>query len=276
VQNSLLNVGLKEIQTDAFLPLLGKYQATGSQGRYLHWNDFQWRVEKGDPALAAWLATKLARKAIAKNLSLLQAEGDRNFNYCVPDSLFAQLHRIDQLTGGGREINDGEVFSNQNKNRYLVKSLIQEEAITSSQLEGASTTREVAKEMLEKNLSPKDKSQQMILNNYRLMKKAVEKKDEKLSIEFILELHHIATQDAIENKAVPGEIREDNNIFIADLYGESIFGVAESKYECQFCTYPKVSLSLGFKNPIKEDSYFKSATPHFPSSRLGNYYNKIK
>ena len=214
---------LKEIQTDAFLALLGKYQATDSQGRYLHWNDFQWRVEKGDPALAAWVATKLARKAIAKNLPLLQADGDRNFNYCVPDSLFAQLHRIDQLTGGGREINDGEVFSNQDKNRYLVKSLIQEEAITSSQLEGASTTREVAKEMLEKNLSPKDKSQQMILNNYRLMKKAVEKKDEKLSIEFILELHHIATQDAIENKAVPGQIREDNNIFIADLYGETIF-----------------------------------------------------
>jgi Fic family protein len=214
---------LKEIQTDAFLSLLGKYQPTDSQGRYLHWNDFQWRVEKGDPPLAAWVATKFARKAIAKNLPLLQADGDRYFNYCVPDSLFSQLHRIDQLTGGGQQISGGEVLSSQDKYRYLVKSLMQEEAITSSQLEGASTTREVAKEMLEKNLSPKDKSQQMILNNYRLMKKAVEKKDEKLSIEFILELHQLAIQDAIENKAVPGEIREDNNIFIADLYGETIF-----------------------------------------------------
>ncbi len=26
-------------------------------------------------------------------------------------------------------------------------------------------------------------------------------------------------------------------------------------------SYPKVSLSLGFKNPTKEDSYLKSATP---------------
>ena len=163
--------------SDVFLPLTEKYRATDSQGGYWHWNDFQWRVEKGDPESVAWFATKLARKGIAKNLSLLQADGDRNFNYCVPDSLFAQLHRIDQLTGGGREISDGEVLSSQDKNRYLVKSLMQEEAITSSQLEGASTTREVAKEMLEKNLSPKDKSQQMILNNYRLMKKAVEKKE---------------------------------------------------------------------------------------------------
>ena len=28
-------------------------------------------------------------------------------------------------------------------------------------------------------------------------------------------------------------------------------------------SYPKVSLSLGFKNPTKEDSYLKSATPTF-------------
>ncbi|MFM7437514.1 MAG: response regulator [Snowella sp.] len=45
-------------------------------------------------------------------------------------------------------------------------------------------------------------------------------------------------------------------------------GVAESNYECQFCTYSRVSLSLGFKNFAKEDSYLKSATPEFvPSPR---------
>jgi len=38
-------------------------------------------------------------------------------------------------------------------------------------------------------------------------------------------------------------------------------GVAESRYEWQSCTHPKVSLGLGFKNPTKEDSYLKSATP---------------
>lgn len=42
-------------------------------------------------------------------------------------------------------------------------------------------------------------------------------------------------------------------------------GVAEARYECKLCTYLKVSLSLGFKNLIKEDSYPKSATPWRPS-----------
>jgi Fic family protein len=104
-----------------------------------------------------------------------------------------------------------------------------EEAITSSQLEGASTTREVAQEMLKKSIAPKDKSQQMIFNNYQLMKKAIERRNEELSIEFILELHRIATYKAIDNEAVSGQLRQDNNIVVADLYGENIFYPPESE-----------------------------------------------
>lgn len=172
--------------------------------------------------MAAWVATKFSRKSIIKTLPL-QADKDIYFSYCVPNSLFAQLHAIDTKSGGGQKMSDSNFLSSSAKNHYLVKSLIQEEAITSSQLEGASTTREVAKEMLKQNLPPKDKSQKMILNNYRLMQKAIEKKDEELSIELILELHRIATYDAIENQAIPGELRNSNNIFVSDLYDQNTF-----------------------------------------------------
>jgi Fic family protein len=213
---------IKEIKPETF-SLMGKYQITNSQGKYLHWDEFKWRVEKGDEEVAAWTATKLARKGIAKDLVNLQAERDRNFSYCVPNSLSAKLHSIDRMTGGGRKISDGLLMSTDDKSRYLVKSLMMEEAITSAQLEGASTTREIAKEMLQKGLQPKDKSQQMILNNYLLMKKALEKKDEDLSVEFILELHEIATHRAIENNAVAGELRQHDNIVITNLYNENPF-----------------------------------------------------
>jgi Fic family protein len=213
---------IKDVKPETFL-LMCKYQVTNSQGKYLHWNEFKWRVEKGDEELAAWTATKLSRKAIAKNLVNLQAEGDRYFSYCIPNSLFANLHLLDRMTGGGHKISDSLSMSTDDKNRYLVKSLMIEEAITSAQLEGASTTREIAKEMLQKGLQPKDKSQQMILNNYLLMKKALEKKDEDLSIDFILELHEIATYQAIENNAATGELRQHDNIVITNLYNDNPF-----------------------------------------------------
>lgn len=213
---------IREIKPETF-SLMGKYQTTDSKGKYLHWDEFKWRVEKGDNEVAAWTVTKLARKGIAKNLVTLQAERDRYFSYCVPNSLSAKLHSIDRMTGGGRQINDGLLISTDEKNKYLVKSLMMEEAITSAQLEGASTTREIAKEMLQKGLQPTDKSQQMILNNYLLMKKVLEKKDEDLSIEFLLELHRIATHQAIENNAVAGELRQHDNIVITNLYNENPF-----------------------------------------------------
>jgi Fic family protein len=46
-----------------------------------------------------------------------------------------------------------------------------EEAITSSQLEGAATTREVAKEMIREGRQPRDRSERMILNNYLTMQR---------------------------------------------------------------------------------------------------------
>jgi len=53
-------------------------------------------------------------------------------------------------------------------NNLLINALI-EEAISSSQLEGAATTRKVAKEMLRQKREPKNRSERMIVNNYRAM-----------------------------------------------------------------------------------------------------------
>ena len=203
-------------------PYMIKHKVIDDKGRYLHWDKFQWHVGKSLNPELAWIATKFSRMGIARKLPKLTAyKGHERFSYCIPDSLSAQLHYIDKVTGGGHGINDSSFISTQGKKRYLVKSLMMEEAITSSQLEGASTTRKVAKEMLETARKPTDKSEQMIFNNYRLMQKAVERKDEALSLELILELHEIATRNAIDNDAVPGEFRTDDNITVTNLYNET-------------------------------------------------------
>jgi Fic family protein len=208
-----VNELLRQLPSSEWLPLMDKYKVTDTNGDYLHWDKFKWRVEKGDNEQAAWLATKLARKSVAKIIpELYGKDKTERFHYSVPDSLYAKLHYIDKITGGGHTLGDAGFVSGQEKDRYLVKSLMMEEAITSSQLEGAATTRKVAKEMLISNRPPQDKSEQMILNNYLLMKKVFEKKDEVLTVDLLLELHKIATYNAIDNNAVPGELRTTNDI----------------------------------------------------------------
>jgi hypothetical protein len=150
---------MESINPATYGALISKYGPTDAKGRYLHWNEFKWRVEPGDDEKIAWLATKISRQVIAEPLAALHATGDRTFTYCVPTSLNTQLHHIDKMTGGGHSIGSLSFGSANFNNRYLVKILMMEEAITSSQLEGASTTRKVAEEMLRNNLKPQDKSQ---------------------------------------------------------------------------------------------------------------------
>ena len=141
---------IKHSNSENWFNLIDKYKAIDTKGRYLHWDQFQWRVDKGDDINLAWFATKISRRAIAKKLPLLQAKNELCFSYCIPDSLLAQLQNIDAITGGGHSLSNSTftVSSQAEKDRYLVKNLMMEEAITSSQLEGASTTRKMVSSLV--------------------------------------------------------------------------------------------------------------------------------
>jgi len=244
-----LDVLLAELSLADVFSLMPKYGAIDVKGCYLHWDKFQWRVDKGDDAQAAWAAVKLSRQSISKYVNKLNATDNTMFKYCVPDSLHAQLHQIDKLTGGGHAGGDASFFSAGERDQYLVKNLMMEEAITSSQLEGASTTRKVAKEMLQSKRAPQNKSEQMIFNNFLLMKKSLEKKDEELSIDLILELHRIATFEAIDNDAVPGELRDHNDINVTDMYNE----IAHEP-PCHTTVKERLTLLCDFANACNDSS----------------------
>jgi Fic family protein len=82
-----------------------------------------------------------------------------------------------------------------------------EEAIASSQLEGASTTRRVAKEMLRTGRGPRDISERMILNNYRAIMRVGTLRDEPLTPERVLELHRIVTDGTLEDPDSGGRLQ---------------------------------------------------------------------
>ena len=116
-----------------------------------------------------WLGVSLSRQAISRPLPPTDAHGAA-FRFGNVDPIQEMLHRIDQQAGG-QFLADDLVTDPRSSDRYLVSSLI-EEAITSSQLEGASTTRRVAKDLLRAGRPPRDRSEQMILNNFIAMQTA--------------------------------------------------------------------------------------------------------
>jgi len=106
------------------------YKSLDEKGKYLYWDKFKWRVKEGDDPEKAWWATKFARLQKQKTISLVD-KNNKNFNFCIPDNLEAKLFKISSSIQ--QEMNSSDMI----KNKYLISSLIMEEAISSSQLEGA-------------------------------------------------------------------------------------------------------------------------------------------
>lgn len=143
----------------------------------------------------------------------LRSECGSPFFLYTTDFCDAVIHAIEQVTSrlGGAAASSPHYRDNA---KYLVDALMMEEAISSAQLEGASTTRKIAKDMLAKERAPQDDDERMILNNYQLMKHAKYNKDESLSVALICEFQSIATAGVDEEEAHPGHLREDDDIFV--------------------------------------------------------------
>jgi len=206
---------------DELISCLGTQKPIDEKGRYLHWDEVRRRKDQYPKPELAWFAIKSARRTISKDISLKDVAGEP-FSFCIPDSLQCLLHQIDKMAAGNISAVDTDILSEGAQRRYLVRSLIMEEAITSAQLEGAATTRKVAKEMLKTDRTPQNKSERMIVNSYRMMRAAVEAIDRPLSPELILELHEIATDGAIDNDAEPGAFRETDDV-VVKFDGETVF-----------------------------------------------------
>jgi len=188
-----------------------------ASARYRHWDKLRHRPPpSGLSHREWWLALKLARTPHYRRIALRSADG-RPFQYTVFDPISEFLHDIDLRTGGSIGMPD-PITNPETKARYIVNSLVAE-AITSSQLEGAATTRRVAKEMIRTGRPPRDDGERMILNNYSAMQMIVTHRDRPLTPETILNLHRIVTQSALDDPADAGRLRRpDQRVEVADQY----------------------------------------------------------
>jgi Fic family protein len=160
-----------------------------------------------------WLKIKFERRSGLRPLPLLDDDegspvfsGGKPFVYGLPDSVLRSLHRIDQRCAGEVAMDEVVTSDAQARERYLVNSLT-EEAIRSSQLEGATTSRQTAKELLRSGREPRDRSERMILNNYRALQYMRGELGDTLTPEGVLELHRILTEGTLDDPNAAGRLQ---------------------------------------------------------------------
>jgi len=191
------------------------------EGRYLHWDEIRRRSPPdGISHERWWTGIKLARRGLLKPLPLVDKH-DRPMQFGMPDPVLHTLHAIDRQAAGQIAMPE-QIVSGNDRDRYLVSSLI-EEAITSSQLEGAVTTREEAKAMLRSGRRPRDRSERMILNNYGVMESIRALRDEPLTPKRVLELHGIATSNTLDDPTAAGRFRHEGGVIqVVDADGATV------------------------------------------------------
>ena len=177
-----------------------------ANSEYLHWDKFRYQpLPAGISSEQAWSYLKLTREAAKEHLDILD-EKEKPFSFFITKDHLKDLSFIDSHSSGtiaGDGLPDGST-----KESLIINGLI-EEAISSSQIEGASTTRKVAKAMIELKLSPKNKDEQMILNNFKAMMQLEDWKKRDLNDEFLFELHKILTEKTMVQTTDEGSFRTD-------------------------------------------------------------------
>jgi Fic family protein len=219
---------------DSFIKIVTEINSCLYKGQYIHWDDFLNRKLESDLTHEQyWYGLKYLRNAARVNTPLSD-KYNKPFGYVLTDEIFKTLHRIDINTAGKIESLFPSALNNENKERYVISSLI-EEAITSSQIEGAVTTRKVAKEMIRSGRAPKDVSEKMILNNYLTMKKITEIKNEKLTPELILEIHRQVTMESLDDPSGSGRLRaSDEKIEVGDEISGETYHIPPNAEELEY------------------------------------------
>lgn len=191
---------------------------TDEKGRYLHYDEIRFRLPKELDIDLAWAIIKIARRRQHNTLIPL-GEPQQNCVFSLTPTIQKVISETDRNTTNAAlkwmlsQVGEHEHIE------YLINDLVQDEAISSSQMEGAATTTKVAKDIIRRNRQPRTLDERMILGNFKMMNFVWHHKDDDLSIDFLLELHRVGVESIKDEDYHPGKFRESDDVVVVDVKG---------------------------------------------------------
>ncbi len=204
-----------KLPPDRLIKALSAARAAPKSGEYLHWDKLRHKNPPQDLTPEEWwFAIKLNRQGLYQPIPLRDRVGSA-FQYALVNPIPEILHTIDFEAGGKIGV-PHEIANPETKNQYYYSSLV-EEAITSSQLEGAAVTRDIAKAMLREHRPPRDRSERMILNNFQTMQLIGDLKNQPLTKEVVFQIQKRVTENTLDDSTAAGRFRTaDEAIVVGD------------------------------------------------------------
>jgi Fic family protein len=213
------------LSRDDFFEALKQRYGAESRGirEWVHWD----KLRHLDPPERLsheqwWLGIKMARRSLLRPFPLRDAQTGEPFSFATPDEVLRLLHDVDRHCAGEIAMPEVVVSDEQARRHYLVNSIM-EEAIRSSQLEGATTSRRRAVELLRSGRPPSDRSERMIINNYRALE-FIRSAGDRLTPSLVLELHRILTEGTLDDPDAAGRLQrpDEDRVAVYDVTDGSL------------------------------------------------------
>lgn len=215
--------------------------------RYLYYSELKYRIKDESQRKYVWAFMKLLRSEKQENVPFKQIR----MKYSLLPDFNKKLHHFDKFLAGNIEIQTKTLGL---QKRYIISSLM-EEAIASSMIEGAATTRRIAKAMLREKRKPRSRDEKMITNNYSTMQFILEQKNNKITPELLLSIHKRITEGTLEDPDDEGRFRDNNNIMVGHTSNPDIIAHIPPDYKKipelieEFCSFANND-SEDFIHPI--------------------------
>lgn len=222
---------------------------------YMYWDKLKYMPLPDDlTPEEAWAYIKYVRTSSQKHTPAKDKNGDQ-FWYWLPDSVLKDLSFIDKTAAGEILVEGPSVASASLKDKFIVNSIM-EEAIASSQLEGAATTRKKAKEMLRSGKKPINRAEQMIFNNYHAITWIKDVLDGPLTPELIQEIQRRVTHNTLDDPESSGKFQTENDERVFVQYQNTTIFLPPKASEidqrinelCEFANQPDVENE--FNHPV--------------------------
>ena len=184
--------------------------------KYLPRKDIIHRLPVSLPISKVWPELQKARRDKSESLPLLSIDG-KPFWWVLTESISSQADEVISLAR--REI----VFDRPEYEEAFREAVL-DEAVYSSVIEGAFTTKKEAREFIHEGRSPKNKSEQMVKSNYEALTYVLEHIDESITEQTIFDIYALATKDTFEAD-VPTNAYRNESVFVQSSRGE-IFHIA--------------------------------------------------
>lgn len=180
---------------------------------YLPRREIIHRLPVSMPISKVWPELQKARKEACESLPLSAMDGNA-FWWVLTDHIIEESEKVIALARR-------ELIFDRPEYQAAFEEAVLDEAVYSSVIEGAFTTRKEAQAFIRKGRTPKNKSEQMVKNNYEALTYVLENIDAPITKETIFQIYSLVTKDTLEESAASDRYR-DEPVFVRSQRGEVV------------------------------------------------------